>query len=98
MKRKQLKLGEGRAMVVFGLMLVTFVLGWFPYFILTFLEDLGISHNASSVFWLFLRFSTSLINPLLYTFLKMDFKKALRRKRNSKMSYKSADTQNETRV
>lgn len=94
------KRSERRAVLVFALMIITFVLGWFPYFIFTFLGDLGIEVPTSrSGFWIFLRFATSLMNPLLYTFLKTDFKYAIRRRtRSNSKSYKSVNTQNETRA
>ncbi|XP_031560377.1 histamine H2 receptor-like isoform X1 [Actinia tenebrosa] len=93
------KRSEHRAVLVFALMIITFVLGWFPYFIFTVLYDLGIEVPAAE-FWLFLRFATSLMNPLLYTFLKTDFKKALigRIRSESQRFYKSVNTQNETRI
>ncbi|XP_031560379.1 trace amine-associated receptor 4-like isoform X2 [Actinia tenebrosa] len=81
------KRSEHRAVLVFALMIITFVL------------DLGIEVPAAE-FWLFLRFATSLMNPLLYTFLKTDFKKALigRIRSESQRFYKSVNTQNETRI
>lgn len=95
----QSKRSERRAVLVFAMMIITFILGWFPYFILTCLHDLGIEIAAGD-FWLFLRYTTSLVNPLLYTFLKTDFKKALRGRirSKSKTSYKSVNTRNETRA
>lgn len=75
-KRKQ---NDRKAAVIYAVMTVTFVLGWFPYFIIALLEDLGVSTAPLAVqtILLFLKFSTALINPLLYTFFKTDFRKAL---------------------
>lgn len=74
-KRKQ---NDNKAVIIYAAMTVTFVLGWFPYFIITLLTDLGLSTPfAVLTILLFLKFSTALINPLLYTFFKTDFRKAL---------------------
>lgn len=71
---------EARAVAIFALMLFTFVCGWFPYFILSIMHDLNYNveiSNEVNILLLFIRFGVSLINPLLYTFLKADFRKAL---------------------
>ncbi|KAL9976338.1 hypothetical protein ACROYT_G013628 [Oculina patagonica] len=74
-KRKQ---NDSKAALIYAVMTVTFVLGWFPYFIISLLTDLGYSTPmAVNTILLFLKFSTALINPLLYTFFKTDFRKAL---------------------
>lgn len=74
-KRRQ---NDRKAAIIYAVMTVTFVVGWFPYFIITLLNDLGYSTPfAAQIILLFLKFSTALINPLLYTFFKTDFRKAL---------------------
>lgn len=74
-KRKQ---NDSKALIIYAVMTVTFVLGWFPYFIISLLTDLGFSIPfAVDIISLFLKLSTALINPLLYTFFKTDFRKAL---------------------
>lgn len=73
---------EARAVIIFALMLFTFVCGWFPYFIMGIMHDLKYEADLSyevNILLLFIRFAVSLVNPLLYTFLKADFRKALRR-------------------
>ncbi|KAJ7365141.1 hypothetical protein OS493_007790 [Desmophyllum pertusum] len=74
-KRKQ---NDRKVAILYAVMTVTFVLGWFPYFIVTLLIDLDYNVPfAVQTILLFLKFSTALINPLLYTFFKTDFRKAL---------------------
>jgi len=71
---------EARAVLIFAMMLFTFVCGWFPYFIMGMMHDLQYEIDVSygvNIVLLFIRFGVSLINPLLYTFLKADFRKAL---------------------
>lgn len=70
---------ERKALVIYGAMICVFVVGWFNYFFNSLQEDLG--NRTGIPFWadvilLFLRFATSLLNPLLYTFLKQDFRRA----------------------
>lgn len=75
LKRKQ---NDSKALIIYAVMTVTFVLGWFPYFIMSLLQDLDYSvHFTVQIILLFLKLSTALINPLLYTFFKTDFRKAL---------------------
>lgn len=75
LKRKQ---NDSKALIIYAVMTVTFVLGWFPYFIMSLLQDLDyFVHSTVQIILLFLKLSTALINPLLYTFFKTDFRKAL---------------------
>ncbi|EDO45559.1 predicted protein [Nematostella vectensis] len=75
---------EKRALFVFIGMFFNYALGWFHYFIGGLnrdITDVGGSLMPPVPFWLdivflYARFLTSLINPLLYTFFKMDFKQA----------------------
>jgi len=77
-KRQKRKQNDSKALIIYAVMTVTFVLGWFPYFIISLLEDLHFSVPiAVNIVLIFLKFSTALINPLLYTFFKTDFRKAL---------------------
>ena len=74
-KRKQ---NDSKALIIYAVMTVTFVLGWFPYFIMSLLIDLGFDFPFTvQTILLFSKLSTALINPLLYTFFKTDFRKAL---------------------
>ncbi|EDO34450.1 predicted protein [Nematostella vectensis] len=76
---------ERRALFVFVGMFLNYALGWFHYFIGGLnrdITDVGGSLMPPVPFWLdvvflYARFLTSLINPLLYTFFKMDFKQAI---------------------
>ena len=77
-ERQKRKQNDSKALIIYAVMTVTFVLGWFPYFIISLLTDLGFSAPfAVHIILLFLKLSTALINPLLYTFFKTDFRKAL---------------------
>lgn len=71
-----------KSALLFFTLLLVFILCWFWWFFVTiynfFLDD-GLPPLPGFVFDILtaLRFSTSFINPLLYTFFKRDFKKAL---------------------
>jgi len=70
---------ERKALIIYGAMICVFIVGWFNYFFSTLQEDLG--HRAGIPLWadailILLRFSTGFFNPLLYTFLKQDFRRA----------------------
>ena len=70
---------ERKALVIYGAMICVFMVGWFNYFFNSLQDDLG---NRSEIpLWadailILLRFSTGFFNPLLYTFLKQDFRRA----------------------
>ena len=72
---------EVRVAVIFALMWIIFVICWSPYFALSILEELEEETNLSETLveaTNVLRFLTSLLNPLLYSFAKNDFSQALR--------------------
>ena len=84
---------ERRCLILFSSMATVFLVCWLPWFILLLLfkvednmEDMEI---AAHVFVL-VRYATSIINPLLYTFFRRDFNKALKslfkRKRSQRFS------------
>ena len=79
--RRRHRRKERNALLIFVAMIAVFVIGWFNYFFSGLQDDLG-NRNAfpfwADAFLLILRFSTGLLNPILYTFLKQDFKKACR--------------------
>ena len=73
------KLKEKRATFIYASMIVFYVIGWFPYFLLSLSYDLGVEEVLTIPYWtdtlfMFLRFLSPLVNPLLYTFFKQDFK------------------------
>ena len=72
---------EGKAVMVFGSMILTFITCWFSYYLDGLMVDLNLPHlylpNWTRVVLMFLRFGSSVLNPLLYTFFKEDFKRAL---------------------
>lgn len=70
---------ERKALIIYGAMICVFIVGWFNYFFNSLQEDLG--NRTGIPLWadailLLLRFSTGFFNPLLYTFLKQDFRRA----------------------
>ena len=81
-REKQVLTKEKRAMVIFSSMLFVYIVCWFSFFFSALAQDLSPSSlNVPDVVHLilfFLRFCTSIINPILYVFFKTDFKKALR--------------------
>ncbi|XP_031558918.1 histamine H2 receptor-like [Actinia tenebrosa] len=84
-KQQRRKQAERRAVMVYSAMSISFAIGWFPYFLSALFSDYVLKEDdeypipvwADYVF-LFLKFSTGLIDPLLYTFFKTDFQTAMR--------------------
>ena len=72
---------EGKAVIVFGSMILTFIACWFSYFLDGLMQDLDLEApylpNWARVVLMFLRFGSSVLNPILYTFFKEDFKRAV---------------------
>ena len=72
---------ERRAIAIFALMLGIFTMSWLTWYMSIINVYAGTALIIMPERWYdffdFLRFSTSFINPLLYTFLKHDFRKAL---------------------
>lgn len=79
-KNKSTRL-EAKAVTVFGSMILTFIACWFSYYIDGLLIDLKLPSlylpEWARTVLVFLRFGSSVLNPLLYTFFKEDFKRAL---------------------
>ena len=78
--REKRRRNDRKALIIYAVMTITFVIGWFPYFIISLLNDIKPEYPipfAAGIILLSLKFSTALINPLLYTFFKTDFRKAL---------------------
>ena len=67
------KRGQKRAVIILGSMILAFILGWCSYFLSSILLDENLLMHlpqAVNVTLLFLRYGTSLLNPLLYTLFK----------------------------
>ena len=88
-----------RCLVMFTLMAVIFVLCWLPWYVISLFyslwfplgEDASVMLSKFSHAFLIIRYLTSIVNPVLYTFLKTDFLEAfktiiLRRKNRPKNS------------
>lgn len=71
---------ERKALLIYGAMIIVFVIGWFNYFFLTLQDDLQLKGLPTplwvNIMLLFLKNSTGILNPILYTYLKQDFRKA----------------------
>ena len=71
---------DKRALIIFATMLGIFTLCWLSWYITLFQVQLGkgaILPESLADFLDFLRFGTSFFNPMLYTFLKNDFHRAV---------------------
>ena len=93
---------EKKCLMIFAVMAIIYVVCWLPWFVLTLffsfwlplsIETRKILYDLSQAFVIF-RYLTSIVNPLLYTFLKKDFLEAfkrlvLRRKRNISRTHSS---------
>ena len=81
-RRKAIPL-EGKAVIIFGIMILTFIICWFPYFLHGLMQDLKLDvlplPHWAQVLLMFFRFGSSVVNPIIYTFFKEDFKRALKR-------------------
>lgn len=78
---------ERRAITIFALMLGFFTTCWLTWYLSLLANYVSIYFYVPELLYEifdFLRFSTSFINPLLYTFLKTDFRRALFRLVSSK--------------
>ena len=73
---------ERKAVLIFGSLTLSFIVCWFTYFLEGLRTDLNLEALQmplwAQCFFAVLRFCTSLINPLVYTLFKKDFRKALR--------------------
>ncbi|KAJ7365895.1 hypothetical protein OS493_002621 [Desmophyllum pertusum] len=77
------KLKERRATLIYASMIGFYIIGWFPYYLITLSYDLGEGEMVDKIppwadtAFMFCRFSSPLVNPILYTFFKKDFKKVI---------------------
>lgn len=89
-----------RCLVMFTLMAVIYLLCWLPWYVISLFyslwfplgEDASVILSKVSHVFLIIRYLTSIVNPVLYTFLKTDFLEAfktiiLRRKNRQKNSH-----------
>ena len=93
---------DRKCLVVFACMAGVFVVCWLPFYLLMLIVEvrpLKMPPEEVFQFFTFMRYLSSIINPLLYTFFKKDFWKAfkqlLRRKRvNSRVSSSGTSKRN----
>ena len=102
MKQKKKRRNVKRSLIVYFVMLVCFACAWFPYFFLTLLIDLDNSIMTRipqwiSVMFLFLKVSSALFNPFLFTFFKADFQRALKQMASRNWSRRRNGTKEITR-
>lgn len=84
-----------RVCVMFAVMASVFAVCWLPWFILSLLVNLQVRvENLESFMQWFVpfRYLTSVINPLLYTFFKPDFRRAFKELLWNKLVYRHALT------
>ncbi|KAJ7328667.1 hypothetical protein OS493_023942 [Desmophyllum pertusum] len=73
--------GERKCLAMFAIMASTFLICWLPWFVIFLLHQLPYDQSKMKVpaeVALLIRYMTSVVNPLLYTFLKRDFYQALK--------------------
>ena len=82
-RQQRHKLKEKRATLIYASMIGFYIIGWFPYFLQSLSLDLGGGQMFAAIprwvdtAFMFCRFSSSLVDPILYTFFKQDFKEAI---------------------
>ena len=75
-----------RSLIIFGLMALVYAVCWFPWFVISLFSNLWfpLSGKADRILlrfshvFLIVRYLTSIVNPVLYTFLKRDFLEAFK--------------------
>ena len=73
--------GERKCLLLFATMAIVFLICWLPWFVIFLLYQLPLDYSKLEVpshVALIVRYMTSVVNPLLYTFLKRDFHRALK--------------------
>ncbi|KAL9959971.1 hypothetical protein ACROYT_G033355 [Oculina patagonica] len=73
--------GERKCLVLFVIMASVFLICWLPWFVMFLLHQLPLDYSKMTVpsqVSLLVRYMTSVVNPLLYTFLKRDFYQAVK--------------------
>lgn len=88
-KTRKKKRNECKCLIVFATMATVFALCWLPWFALRLIFSLvgqrlitlnyGLGMEIAANVTIIVRYLTSVINPLLYTFFKQDFWRALKR-------------------
>lgn len=78
---KRRSTGERKCLMLFVIMASVFLVCWLPWFVIFLLYQLPLDFSKMRVpseVSLLIRYTSSAVNPLLYTFLKRDFNQALK--------------------
>ena len=85
-KAKEMKYTERKVVIIFAVMLLVFIVGWLPYFIIRLHHPKDVPHLAIYIS-IWLRYLTSFLNPCMYVFGKRDFRTALKCRKTQKDQY-----------
>ena len=77
-KLRRNNINDKKTIFIFAVLAIVFLVCWLPWFILQLLYALGSAPDIVAHAFLIIRYLSSIINPLLYTFFKRNFQTAAR--------------------